>query len=157
MEIKLGTEGIRENLGEVMMLGYDIRHPYDNDKGETNEKVIDSITVHLACTNLSNSISVKLSSVKSTQGEEIRPKIPNVKNWGKVKIAGLIYSPSATANSFQDRSTGQNRSYGSINDRFTATSIEPLTPADRIADENGEHLASASSSNEQQTGQEKKK
>lgn len=141
MKMKLGNEGIKENLGDVMMLGCEVRHPYDNDKKETNTKLIETVTVNLACTALSNSIAIVFRTTKDDNGNDIRPEIPNVKNWGKVKLVGLVYDPSATASSFEDRDTGKSRSYGSLNERFTATRIEPLTPADRKADENGEVMS----------------
>lgn len=128
MKIKMNEACVKENLGEVMLLGVTARHPYNEATREYNESVIESVTVNLACTNLDNSITVQLEE----------KEMPNVKNWGKVRLAGLVYSPSATANSFEDRNTGRQRSYGSINDRFTAVRIEPLTSADRKADENGE-------------------
>lgn len=130
---------VKENLGEVMLLGVTARHPYNETTREYDESIIDSITVNLACTNLDNSITVQLEE----------KEMPNVKNWGKVRVAGLVYSPSATANSFEDRNTGKSRSYGSINDRFTAIRIEPLTPSDRKADENGEMITQPKENKEQ--------
>lgn len=128
MKIMMNEACVKENLGEVMLLGVTARHPYNEATREYNESIIESVTVNLACTNLDNSITVQLEE----------KEMPNVKNWGKVRISGLVYSPSATANSFEDRNTGKSRSYGSINDRFTAIRIEALTPIDRKADENGQ-------------------
>ncbi|WP_139843836.1 hypothetical protein [Candidatus Enterococcus clewellii] len=128
MEIIMNESCQKENLGEVMLLGMNVRHPYNEATREYNEAVIDSITVNLACTNANDSITVQLEE----------KEIPNVKVWGRVRIAGLVYSPSASANSFEDRNTGRQRSYGSINDRFKAVRIEPLTAADKKADANGE-------------------
>lgn len=119
---------VKENLGEIMLLGSTVRHPYNETTREYDESIIESVTVNLACVNLDNSITVQLEE----------KEVPNVRNWGKVRVVGLVYSPSASANSFEDRNTGKSRSYGSINDRFTAVRIEPLTNADRKADENGE-------------------
>ncbi|EPI01464.1 hypothetical protein D920_00500 [Enterococcus faecalis 13-SD-W-01] len=135
MKIIMNGTCVKENLGEVMLLGVTTRHPYNETTREYNESVIESVTVNLACTNLDNSITVQLEE----------KEMPNVKNWGKVRVVGLVYSPSATANSFEDRNTGKSRSYGSINDRFTAVRIEPLTPADRQADENGQVIVSQES------------
>lgn len=128
MKIIMNESCVKENLGDVMLLGVSVRHPYNEATREYDENVIDSISVNLACTNLENSITVQLEETE----------VPNVKTWGNVRVAGLVYSPSATANSFEDRSTGRQRSYGSINDRFNAVRIEPLTPADKKADANGE-------------------
>ncbi|EGO8197355.1 hypothetical protein E5K21_002549 [Enterococcus faecalis] len=128
MKIIMNEACVKENLGEVMLLGVTARHPYNETTREYDESIIDSITANLACTNLDNSITVQLEE----------KEIPNVKRWGKVRVAGLVYTPSATANSFEDRNTGKSRSYGSINDRFTAIRIEALTPTDRKADENGQ-------------------
>ncbi|MFD1898973.1 hypothetical protein GQR36_00430 [Enterococcus termitis] len=75
---------------------------------------------------------------------------------GKVRIAGLVYSPSATANSFEDRGTGKSRSYGTINDRFTAVRIEPLTQADRKADENGQVVSPTTTAAEPNSNKDKK-
>ncbi len=139
MKIMMNEACAKENLGEVMLLGVTARHPYNETTREYDESIIDSITVNLACTNLDNSITVQLEE----------KEMPNVKNWGKVRVAGLVYSPSATANSFEDRNTGKSRSYGSINDRFTAIRIEPLTPSDRKADENGEIITQPKENKEQ--------
>lgn len=139
MKIMMNEACVKENLGEVMLLGVTARHPYNETTREYDESIIDSITVNLACTNLDNSITVQLEE----------KEMPNVKNWGKVRVAGLVYSPSATANSFEDRNTGKSRSYGSINDRFTAIRIEPLTPSDRKADENGEMITQPKENKEQ--------
>lgn len=131
MKIIMNEACVKENLGEVMLLGVTARHPYNETTREYDESIIDSITANLACANLENSITVQLEE----------KEMPNVKSWGKVRVAGLVYSPSATANSFEDRATGKSRSYGSINDRFTAVRIEPLTPADRKADVNGQVIS----------------
>lgn len=139
MKIIMNETCVKENLGEVMLLGVTARHPYNETTREYDEAIIDSITVNLACTNLDNSITVQLEE----------KEMPNVKNWGKVRVAGLVYSPSATANSFEDRNTGKSRSYGSINDRFTAIRIEPLTPSDIKADENGEMITQPKENKEQ--------
>ncbi|EAE0901558.1 hypothetical protein [Enterococcus sp. DIV1420a] len=128
MKIMMNEACVKENLGEIMLLGSTVRHPYNETTREYDESIIESVTVNLACVNLDNSITVQLEE----------KEVPNVRNWGKVRVVGLVYSPSASANSFEDRNTGKSRSYGSINDRFTAVRIEPLTNADRKADENGE-------------------
>uniref|UniRef100_UPI00359C17D8 hypothetical protein n=2 Tax=Enterococcus faecalis TaxID=1351 RepID=UPI00359C17D8 len=134
MQIIMNEVCVKENLGDVMLLGVNVRHPYNSETRTYDETVIDSVTVNLACSKLENSISVNLEE----------KEVPNVKNWGKVRVAGLVYAPTASANSYEDQS-GKMRSYGSINDRFTAVRIEPMTPADRKADENGQILSDKAS------------
>lgn len=136
MKIIMNEACAKENLGEVMLLGTTVRHPYNEATRTYDETMIDSISVNLACTGLDNSITVQLEE----------KELPNVKTWGKVRIAGLVYSPSATANSFEDRGTGKSRSYGTINDRFNAVRIEPLTQTDRKADENGQVVSTVKNS-----------
>lgn len=147
MKIIMNEVCAKENLGEVMLLGTTVRHPYNETTREYDETVIDSISVNLACTGLDNSITAQLEE----------KELPNVKTWGKVRLVGLVYSPSATANSFEDRNTGKNRSYGTINDRFTAVRIEPLTQADRKADENGQVVSQSATGTEKPENKDNKK
>ena len=137
MEIKLNEQAVVETFGETILLGVDVRHPYNEETRERDESVVERLTVRVAGKNLDDSVEVTLED----------KTLPNVKNWGKVKFVGLVYSPTARANTFGN---GENtRAFGQLNERFLAQRIEPLTPADRIADENGEKVSAPNAPKEE--------
>ena len=129
MEIKMNEAVVKETFGDAMLLGLVVRHPYDEITRTRVETEIESIQANIACSNLDESIVVNLDT----------KVIPNIKKWGKVRFEGLVYSPTASANSFTGND-GNARSFGRINDRFLATNIVAMTPADKVADENGEKV-----------------
>lgn len=130
MKIMLMQDTIRETFGDLYFVGMEQRFVYDNDKRAYTEEV-QSTTLHVACDKQENSFDVILES----------PEIPNVKKFGKMRIDGFAYFPTAGVNSYTRDGQTQNR--GAINERFTGISVSPLTPADRKADENGEVINSA--------------
>lgn len=119
----------RETFGEAKLLGVQVKHPYDQETRARDESKIESVSVNVACLNLDEAVVVRLNT----------KVIPNIRKWGNVKFEGLVYSPTATANAFSDDS-GNIRSFGQINERFIADNVLPLTPNDRVADENGEKV-----------------
>ncbi|MEL5938189.1 hypothetical protein WN865_01175 [Tetragenococcus halophilus] len=126
MRIQLSEQAAVDTLGETILLGVNVRHPYNEETRERDESVIERLRVRIAAKNLDDSIEIDLAD----------KELPNVKNWGKVKIVNLEYNPTAIANTF---GSGDNvRSFGQLRENFNAVRIEPATPGDRAADENGE-------------------
>lgn len=121
---------VKETFGEVRLLGLQIRHPYDQETRTRDESQIESILANVACMNLDEAVTVQVNT----------QVVPNIRKWGHVKFEGLVYNPGATASSFTG-DDGNVRSFGRVNERFIADNILPLTPGDRVADENGEKVS----------------
>ncbi|HAO5955190.1 TPA: hypothetical protein IP990_002726 [Listeria monocytogenes] len=136
MKINMTKDVIKETFGELKFMGMTIRRVYDPDlRLEEDEKEIASVLVNLGAEKKNDMIVVALN--KDDHGEF---RLPNVKKWGNVKFSNLVYDPRAAGNAMKDRSSGETRAWGTLNERFLADLVMPESDADKLADENGEKM-----------------
>ncbi|MBC2369721.1 hypothetical protein HBP99_13825 [Listeria booriae] len=120
MKIQLTEQQKAQVLGEVRFIGAKVNHPFED--GKRDESIIESVTFNLAAPMYGEAITLRVDTNEA----------PNIKPYGLVNITDLVYDPYAGVSTFG----GQSR--GKLMDRFTASSVLPASPSERLADENGE-------------------
>lgn len=105
MKIIMNKDTIKANLGRVIFLGVDYRHPYEKDKGYDKEK-IEGVTLHVGCERLADSVDVVVETLEPLD----LPKFANL------EFEELSYDPYATVSTFN--MDGAVRSRGVLTERF---------------------------------------
>lgn len=105
MKMTMNKDAIRANLGRVIFLGVDYRHPYEKDKGYDESK-IEGVTLHVGCERLADSIDVVVETLEPLD----IPKFANL------EFEELSYDPYATVSTFNV--DGVARSRGVLTERF---------------------------------------
>ncbi|EPQ8037310.1 hypothetical protein IA826_02240 [Listeria seeligeri] len=136
MKITMTKDVIKETFGEMKFMGMTIKRVYDPDSRlPEEEREISSVLVNLGAEKKNDMIVVALNP-----DENGKFQLPNVKKWGNVRFTNLVYDPRAAGNSMKDRSSGETRAWGTLNERFMADVVLPETDTDKLADENGEKM-----------------
>lgn len=110
MKIAMNKETVKEVLGKVIYLGSEVRYEYNNDRREYTDK-IQSVTVHLGCEKLDNSVDVQLEELQE----------PSIKKFAEIEADEFIYDPYATVSSYTTDSG--TRSRGVLTERFRCRTI----------------------------------
>lgn len=105
MEICLKKELVTNALGELRYLGADFGYHYDEKTKKRTEQVT-SLTVHLGCARLGNSIDVRIKSME----------LPKITPYSFVELDGLIYRPYAVK-------VGER---GELKEYFECNNIRPM-------------------------------
>ncbi|MGY3779305.1 hypothetical protein [Isobaculum melis] len=132
MKITMTEAVVKESFGDILYIGCEVKREYDRELPEL-ERPIKSATVTVGAEKYDKSIEIKLEA-----DEKGAIHLPNVKKFAKVKMTDFIYDPKAKANTFSGGDSGETTAWGTLNENFTATTVQAVNPADKLADENGE-------------------
>lgn len=137
MKMLWNEQNIKENFGEVLYIGAEVKREYKAGV-EVEDQKIKSIAVNIGVTMQDKPILVRL--VKPTKDYKFKNSdIPNIKKFGNVKFQTLEYDPKGVGNHMNNDDGGF--TWGTLDENFNAMKVLPATPADRLVDEKtGEKL-----------------
>ncbi|WP_239257329.1 hypothetical protein [Listeria ilorinensis] len=126
MKINLTEEQVKEIFGNLFLINFKVNENYQT-------KEVESVTFNVAGDNpglRDGSYPIKIETNQR----------PNIKPFGRIKMIGAVYAPRVQSGAI-DGGNGQRASaWGKIVENFEAKDILPASPADQIANADGERV-----------------
>lgn len=133
MKIKMTNEVVKETLGDVLLIGVDIKRVYNANLPE-EEREIKSVTATVGTEKYDKSIEIRMNKDEKTG----LFNIPNAKKFAKLSFDGLVYNPRGIGNKMEFND--QTNVWGSLEEIFYADKVEAIVKTDRVANDNGERV-----------------